>query len=147
MFTIYSMPKKPSKYEEQIDIYGGDLCTKFSIHEYAANKPSQATAWFTNDKLRSFLDKQAFLGGKIKKPDNYWWWEIKDNHKVIYLINAVLKEFDSDEAWGKAPKYNFTIEGSDCGTSINLIDQKSNKDDQIKQGDKVISAINRVLRP
>ncbi len=147
MFTI--VPILDNGSNEQINIWGGDLLNKFSIHEAEYGYFATA-AYKKSDILKKFLvsleNKRLLTDRDDNRYPKYCCWTIQNN-QVIYLINEVLKEFDSDKVWENATADRFTIKGSDCGTYINLINKKLNIDRKIYQTDKVISAINRVLRP
>lgn len=76
---------------QYINITGGRLKTKFSIHE----KPSGyfATAAKGNAELIQFLNSQPSLTQKHEWEKGYWGWKV-DSAEVITVINAVIREFE-----------------------------------------------------
>ncbi len=142
MFQI--VRKVAQKNKQQINIYGGKLGEyKFSIHE--TNNWSRATSCDSCTDLKEFLCKQKFLRYK-ETNDPYHWWDV-DNADVIYLINLVLKAFEF-EGGKKVGEDSFTIEESDNGEYINIINNKkpNTAPTTIYQRDNVISFINEILR-
>ena len=83
-------PKEyPSSNEQYINITGGTLATKFSIHKTA--KAYMATAAIGNHDLVSYLNSLDYLT-RLEKKDNYCWW-IVDNESIIDLLNSVMRKF------------------------------------------------------
>ena len=76
---------------EHINSIGGNLRTKFSIHE-GLNR-YQATSAEGNSELIQLLD--GLLGTSKHVDSGYCWWDIPPN-KVITTVNAVIREFGVD---------------------------------------------------
>lgn len=77
---------------EQINITGGKLRSKFSIHQ----KPDgyHATSAKGNSELIQFLDGLKELGEKYEESNiSYYWWKIKSS-EVIFVMNAVIRKFE-----------------------------------------------------
>jgi hypothetical protein len=76
---------------QQVNITGGRLRTKFSIHQKSDGY--FATAAFGNSELIQLLEGLTELGGKKGNDNKYHWWEVAPN-KLISVINAVICEFE-----------------------------------------------------
>ena len=77
--------------KQQVNITGGRLRTKFSIHQKSDGY--FATSAMGNSELIQFLDSLIGLGEKRGNDNNYYWWEV-DTNKVISVMTAVIREFE-----------------------------------------------------
>ncbi len=75
---------------EYCNITGGKLRTKFSILQ----KPDgyYATSALGNSELIQFLDGLGKVNDKCED-HGYYWWKIEAS-EVIYVMNAVIREFE-----------------------------------------------------
>ena len=85
MFTI----NPQTNNNEQININGEGLTSKFSIHEYQDGY--EATSANGNTELIAFLNTLPYLSFK-KNDRDYTWWYI-DPQKIISVQNAVMNKF------------------------------------------------------
>ena len=86
MFTINPLSNNNN---EQNNITGEGLRSKFSIHEYL--DVYKATSANGNTELIIFLDTLPYLSNKCKS-GGYIWWDI-DPKKIISVQNAVMHKF------------------------------------------------------
>ena len=86
MFTIKSLSNNNN---EQNNINGEGIQSKFSIHEY--QDVYKATSANGNTELIVFLDTLSYLSNK-KNDGRYTWWDINPK-KIISLQNAVMHKF------------------------------------------------------
>lgn len=86
MFTINPLSNSNN---EQNNINGQGLTSKFSIHEYE-NK-YEATSANGNTELIAFLNALPYLSFK-RNDGRYTWWDI-DPKKIISVQNAVMNKF------------------------------------------------------
>ena len=75
---------------QQVNITGGHLRSKFSIHQ--KKDGYFATSAMGNSELVQFLDGLTELGEKQGNNNNYFWWDVSPN-KVISVMTAVILEF------------------------------------------------------
>ena len=74
-----------------INISGGELKYKFSIHELKG--VYTATASNTNSELIQFLDSLPSLYKREIWDKGYWGWKMNPT-EVITVISAVIREFE-----------------------------------------------------
>ncbi|PML18356.1 hypothetical protein BCT84_20175 [Vibrio breoganii] len=88
MFQIKPM-SYPSSGEQYLNIKGGKLKTKFSIHE--KNGVYLATSAKGNKDLVQLLDNLPYTFNRTER-DSYYSWEI-ETLKIISLQNEVMRKF------------------------------------------------------
>ena len=82
-------PTKDQSSEPYNSIRGGQLKSKFTIHERISGY--FATSACGNTELIALLDSLDYLHNK-RDDGNYCWWQVEPS-RVISLQNAVMNKF------------------------------------------------------